>query len=153
MFISSSLFFLEHDINIDLSKSKQICGIVTRANKKEISSGGVRYRTFKRIFYFTLNNSNENFGIHRFYEGYEDLISDIKIGDTIKVYYRESSSDYNTHVFQVEKGERILESYKDYNKDASSKGGTMLFIGLTAVTISIVWYFNLLKLLTNWIEG
>ncbi len=153
--IVNSIIALKDDINIDLSKSKQITSTVTYADIRKIEVAGLRYNSFVRVFYFTLKNSNENFAIQRSPEGYEDLRYNMQVGDTIKVYYRESAFDYNRHVFQVEKHGKILEDYKDYNEDASSKGGIVLFVGLVMTVASILWYFNfnLLKFLTSWVES
>jgi hypothetical protein len=150
----SSFVTIIKDIHIDLSKSQIVAGQVTYADTKEIRSVGFRWMTFKPVFYFKLNNSTENFAIYRSYEGYEDLKSDIKIGDTIKVFYRPSVDDYNRHVFQVEKGNKILEDYKDYNDTASTQAGITLFIGVILILGSVLWYkkFNLFKFMTSWVE-
>jgi hypothetical protein len=153
--LTSSIVTFTGDVNIDLSKSRFVVGQVVYADGREIRKFGLRWPTFKRVFCFKLNNSEENFSIQRSSEGYEDLKSEIKIGDTLKVYYRSSLDDYNIHVFQVEKANRILEDYKNYKENASSQAGITLFIGVILTAGSILWFikFNLLKFMTGWIES
>ena len=155
-FLISSIFSIFNDVNVNLSNSKQIVGQVVYADVREISNFNFRYTTYSLVFYFRLNNSNQKFAVHNSYEGYDDLRIDIKVGDTIKVYYGSILlDDYNRHVFQIEKGNKILISYKDYNKSASSKAGIGLFISIIFLTGLIMWFtrFNLLKFLTNLVGG
>ena len=153
--LTSSIVAFIKDVNIDLSKSRFVVGQVVYADSREIRKFGLRLTTFKHVFYFKLNNSNENFVIQRSYEGYEDLKSEIKIGDTLKVYFRPSIADYNTHVFQVEKADRILEDYKNYKENSSSQAGITLFLGVILTTGSILWFmkFSLLKFMSGWVES
>ena len=100
-------------------------------------------------------NSNQNFAVYRTYEGYTDLQSNIKVGDTVKVYYRSSIMDYNCHVFQVEKRGNILVDYKDYNENASEWTGIGLFGGIIIIIGFIMRYkkFNLIKCLNSLVES
>jgi hypothetical protein len=152
--LTSSFIAWTSDTNIQLSKAKSIIGQVTYADTREIEKANFRYKSYKRVFYFKIKNSDQNFAIYRSYEGYEDLKSEIHAGDTLKIYYRESSLDYNTHIFQVEKDNKVLQDYKDYQNQASSAAGITLFVGLLLTIGSILWYnnFNLLKFMTSWVE-
>ncbi len=132
--VTSSIYSILKDINIDLSKAKNVVGQVTYADTRNIKNFSIRWTTYKRVFYFTLNNCDEKFAIHRSDETYDDLTSNVKVGDIIRVYYRPTIRDYNIYVFQVEKGDKILESYNDYNKDVSSKTGILLFVGIIMTT-------------------
>jgi hypothetical protein len=101
--LTSSILSLIDDINIDLSKSKYVVGKVVFKDIKKIQNFSIRWTNYTRVFYIKLNNSNENFAVHRSSEGYGDLQSIINIGDTIKIYYRNTLAGYNRHVFQIEK--------------------------------------------------
>jgi len=153
--LTSSIVTFKEDVNIDLAKAHFVTGQVVDADSREIRKLGLRWTTFKRVFYFKLNNSKQNFAIQRSYQGYEDLKSEIQIGDTLKVYYRPSVDDYNIHVFKVEKANKVLEDYKDYSENASSQAGIALFIGVVLTIGSILWFmkFNLLRFMTGWIEA
>ena len=151
-FLAGSIFSIFNDLNVDLTKSKQVVGRVDYADIRQISNFSIRYNTYSRVFYFRLNNSNQKFAVHNSYEGYDDLKEAIKVGDTIKVYYGAALlDDYNRHVFQIEKGDKVLINYKDYNDEASGKTGLGLFIGIILLAGTIMWYtrFNLLKFLTG----
>ena len=90
-----------------------------------------------------MNNSNQNFTVFHSYEGYSDLESSIKIGDTLKVYYRPTSAAYNRHVYQVEKNKTILESYSSYNKESSIISLIAVVSGLFLVIYGFLKYYNL----------
>src|SRR5690606_22223507 len=153
--VTGSIYSILKDINIDLVKAKNVTGKVTYADTRSIKNFSIRWTTYKQVFYFTLNNSDQKFAIHRSDEIYDDLTSNIKVGDTVKVYYRPTIRDYNIYVFQVEHGDKILASYSDYNKDVSSKTGILLFIGIIMTTGAIMWYrkFNILKFMTGLVNG
>ena len=153
--LTSSIVSFYKDINIELSKAKYVIGKVIYADSREVRNFSIRWTTYKHVYYFKLDNSKEDFAIHRSYERYEDLKSKIQIGDTLKVYYRPTIADYNTNVFQVEKRNIILEDYKVYKKTASSSGGLLLFIGLILTIASVLWYrrFNLLNFMKRLVEG
>lgn len=153
--LTGSIFSIINDINVDLEKSNNVVGQVVYTDVREISNFSIRWTTYSRVFYFRLNNSDQKFAIQNSYEGYNDLQTNIKIDDTIKVYYRSTFlDDYNRHIFQIEKGDKILVAYKDYDKSVSAKAGIGLFIGIVFLIALIMWFtkFNLLKFMTSWVE-
>lgn len=154
MTLFSSLITIKHDLDNDLSKSKYVVGQVVYSDIRQISRGGFKYRTFKTVYYFKLNNSKENFAIYRSSGGYSILEANIFVGDSLKVYFSPGVQDYNLDVYQVEKNKRILADYKDYEKDVSAVAGIGLLIGPILIIVSIFWYkeISLLRLLTRWIE-
>lgn len=70
----------------------------------------------KTVFAIQLDNSKEKFAVDRGFSTCYVLNSEIKTGDTIKIYYRSSYNDYNTHVFQIEKNNSVLINSRDYSK-------------------------------------
>ena len=103
---------------------------------------------------FTLDNSTETFAIQRPYEGYEDLKTQIRIGDSLKIYYKPDNSDYNKEIFQIEKRNSIIQSYNDYLANYSTKHGLDLILGFILTTVAILYYrnFNLVKFLNSWVD-
>jgi hypothetical protein len=153
--LTGSIFTIVNDVNIDLSKSKQIVGQVIYTDVREISNFTIRWTTYRRVFYFRLDNSNQKFAVHNSYEGYDDLRSNIRIGDTIKVYYGSTLlDDYNRRVFQIEKNGNILINYQDYDKSASGKAGIGLFLGTILLMGFIMWFkrINILKFLNSLVK-
>ena len=85
--LTVSIFTIINDVNNDLSRTKQVVGRVIYADVREIRTVALRWATYHQVFYLKLNNSNQNFAVYNSYEGYSDLQSNIKVGDTIKVFY------------------------------------------------------------------
>ena len=151
LLISGSIHSYIKEVDINLDNTKSLTGIVTYTDIRDIKKNTLRRRgkRQKRVFYFKLHNSDQNFMVHRSYEGYDDMEIAIKKVDTIKVYFRPSSQKYNDNVFQVEKGEKIIAHYYEYNKTASQKAGIGLFLGTALLVYMIMWFanFNLFKFL------
>ena len=145
-----SIVIMINDINIALSKEDYIIGKVTYADTRSIDYS-TKYNKYRRVFYFELDNSRQNFAIRRLYENYSRFESEIKIGETVKVFYKSSNKQYNTNVYQVEKDNRIIASYKDHIREFSTMAGALLFGGLLLSIGSILWYrkFNLLNFLNG----
>lgn len=153
--VTSSMVSIIKDINIDLEKVNSVVGQVTYADTRSIENITIRWTSYKQVFYFRLNNSEEKFAIYRSDEAYEDLASNIKPGDTVKVYYRPSLREYNTYVFQVQKGSNVLARYDDYNEQVSSETGMLLLLGILLIAGTIMWYkrFNLIKFMSALVDG
>ncbi len=145
---------LKKDLNINLVKADQVVGVVGRARTIEIQRATLKYRSKKTVFNFQLQNCDQDFAIDRYGEGYIDLQTNIKIGDTLKVYYYAKQSDLNTRVYQVEKNATILESYKQYEKRESKMAGWCLLLGLVLTVAAFFQYFKLnpIKLLTSLVD-
>jgi hypothetical protein len=144
-----------NDLDVDLSKAKQQTGIVEIAEERKIKMFTIRFQKYKRVFYFQLENSPEKFTIYRNAQVYDSYNHSIKKGDTIKVYYRPSSYDYNENVFQVEKGTNIISNYNNFETELSAKTGLFLLISIILLVcgIMLITSFNLLKFLKYLAEG
>lgn len=149
-----SIVIIINDINIDLSKEDYITGQVTYADIRRIDYS-TKHDKYRRVFYFELDNSQQNFAIRRLYENYSRFESEIKVGETVKVFYKASTKQYNTNVYQVEKGNIIIASYKDHIQEFSTKAGALLFGGLLLSIGTVLWYrkFNLLNFLNGLVGG
>lgn len=150
-----SIYLITNDVNIDLNKSTTIVGPVAYTDIRKIEVLSFTRPHFISVFYFELSNSIQKFTVHNSYEGYIDLQSNIKIGDTIKVYYASALlGHYNRHVFQIEKGGNILVDYADFNRSASEKAGLSFFIGIIVLVGLIMWFkrFNIFKFLDRLVK-
>ncbi|SKB64362.1 hypothetical protein SAMN05660477_00452 [Soonwooa buanensis] len=114
--------------NLDLSEYSQYQNTI-------INKGiGIHYESKGRksqVFYIALNNLDEKLGIYRMSKNYDDLLDKIKIGDSIKVYYRPNSNEkenINIDLVQVEKNGKILISKNEYE----NKESALIYIGLIA---------------------
>jgi hypothetical protein len=153
--LAGSIIALIMDIYLDLAKTDTVTGRVLRAGVIDIKIFRIKRNRYKSCFYFQLHNSREKFAVLRSDEAYSDLQLNIRPGDTIKVYYRSVSNEYNQHVFQVEKNGRILEHYYDYNERVSTRAAIGLLAGLVILAFAFMRYYNLnlLTLMNKLVDG
>ena len=105
-------------INIDLSKTDVITGHVTNAGIERKSGGGYRIQIDGKVFFFTLDNSDEIFATYRPNQNYRKLTNSIKIGDIVTINYSGGNSkEFNLNVYQIEKEGQIIQDYKSYNRN------------------------------------
>jgi len=114
--LARSSWGLYKDVNIDISSSKSILGLVSQAEIQDIELFTLKVKKFRTAFVIKLDNSEETFAIDRGISVCKFLSSQIKKGDTIQIFYRASTGDINTHVFQIEKNKEIIINAKDYSK-------------------------------------
>ena len=114
--IIRSFWGLTKDINLDITKSNAVIGEVSQAGIKKIKEQTLKLDKYKTVFAILLDNSKENFAVDRGISICKQLDTQIKIGDSIKIYYRPGSGDFNTHVFQIERNNIVLIGYKDYSR-------------------------------------
>ncbi|MEP6466765.1 MAG: hypothetical protein ABJB05_10690, partial [Parafilimonas sp.] len=105
--IARATWGLFKDINIDISDAKSVTGQVFQADIIQIKETTFKLKKYKTVFALRLENSNQNFAIDRGVDFCNYLKTQIKIGDTIKILYRLSTSEHNTFVFQIEKSQKI----------------------------------------------
>jgi hypothetical protein len=119
---------LYSDVNLNLSKQ-------LKAREKVVQTGyervdiGFRYRHQVEMFSFELEGIPDRFVIDQYYPGYESKKTAIKVGDTLKVFYRKSSDYLNGHVYQVEKDGKVLVSYAYKNEKYSTAAAILLLVG------------------------
>ncbi len=133
-----------NDVNIDLSKARQYAGPVEYAAIKPIRGSHIPgRRAIKPAFLLKLRNHDDIYAVYRSYLDYRDLVSAIRPGDTVTVYYGSSSEAYNFRLFQVEKNGKVVKGYDEYNEYVSTYWGIMLFLGVSITTVSIFWFRNI----------
>ena len=126
-FLSAGLLFfvticiLLPKINIDLSKTDVITGQVTNTGittKSSITGGRYRIKIDGKVFFITLDNSDETFATYRPSQRYEKLTKSIKKGDVVTINYSGSNSEgFNLDVYQIKKDGQIIQDYKTYNRN------------------------------------
>jgi len=116
-----TIFIVIPQINIDLSKTDSITGYVTNAGiatKSSIAGGRYRIKIDGKVFFITLNNSNETFATYRPRQNYEKLANSIKTGDIVTINYSGSNSEgFNLDVYQIKKDGQIIQDYESYNRN------------------------------------
>ncbi len=114
---------LEQNINLD--NCSQLTGLVEdRGMDFRIGDKG---RTTS-VFYVKLAGLEEKLGIYRISGNYDDLLTKIRTGDNLKVYYFDNSNtteNVNIDLIQVEKGHEIIVEKNEYEKKQSS----LIYIG------------------------
>jgi len=139
LLMARSIWGLFKDINVDISKSNSVFGKVSQANIRKIKESTFKLKKYKTVFVIQLDNSNENFAVDRGLSICEFLDSHIKVDDSIKIYYRSSTGDFNTHIFQVEKNNTIIINSKDYSNKESRMITLGFAFGFLITTGTIFW--------------
>jgi hypothetical protein len=121
---------------MDLSKSNQITGIVTSSYETTRRTAG-RYATDVPIYAFTVDNYGKILGAFRPNKNYKFLLDNLRIGDRIKVYFKESNIDnININVYQIEKNGAVILDYETYGKNHRNLSYFIFPIGLLFLFIS-----------------
>lgn len=139
LMVGRSVWGIFKDLNIDISKSKYVFGKVSEAGIKKIEANTIKLRKYKTVFVIKLDNSNQYFAVDRGRSICNFLNAHIRTGDSIKIYYRSKSSDYNRFVFQIEKNNTVLINYKDYTKKESRMIIFALPFGVLIIIGTIFW--------------
>lgn len=132
-----------NDVNIDLSGARQYSGPVEYTGVVPIRRFATSGEGYKPSFLVKLRDHEDIYAVYRSYEDYSDLMSAIRSGDTVTVYYGSSSDTYNFRLFQIEKNGKMVKGYDEYNEYVSTYCSIMLFLGVLITTISIFWFRNI----------
>ena len=140
--IARATWGLFKDIKVNLSDAKTVIGQVIYADINQIQEATFKSKKYKTVFKLRLENSDQNFAIDRGTDFCNYLKTQIKTGDTVKLFYRLSTSEHNTFIFQIEKDQKIIADFSHYKKKETkmiSLGYLFGFIILGGLTI---WYLN-----------
>lgn len=140
--IARATWGLFKDINVDLSDAKTVTGQVIYAEITQIEEATFKSKKYKTIFALRLENSNQNFAIDRGVAFCNYLKAQIKTSDTVKVLYRLSTGEHNTHVFQIEKNEKIIADFSDYKKKETKMIALAYVFGFAILGGLSIWYIN-----------
>lgn len=143
LLIAVTFKFYNKDINLDLNNVDRINGTVVTSKVTEKSSiVGGKTSVKGNIFNFRLDNSDENFALHRPSQNYSDLVEQIKLGDTISVFYRkQNNTDLNLDVYQIEKNKRVLQDYNTRNSTYKKLSWFTGILGFGLLAFGILQYF------------
>jgi hypothetical protein len=144
-----------HELPSNLNKCDSLISTVNSAYGQTFEKVGLKWVTTKEYFYFKLSASNQQFAVDRTNEGFSDLVNSVRPGDTVKIYFRNSTETLNTDIYQIEKNGKIIESFKSYQQRNSSKSGIVLFAGILLILIALGYYYklNLITILSWPVEG
>ena len=140
-----SIVAIVKDTTIKIEETETVIGEVTKAG---LTQRHLRKRT-QIVYLFKLRNSYENFTIYKSDHAYAALERDVRRGDTVKVHYRPKSSEFNLNVYQVEKDNNIIFSYREFKEQKSTFAGILLFVGVVILVMGAMYYtrFNPIKFL------
>ena len=101
-----------------------------------------RHRRAK-VFFVKLEGENKKLGVYRTFRNYGNLLNNIHIGDSIKVYYYDNNNlteNVNIDLIQIEKEKIIILSKNEYKQ----KKIGLIVLGFFGVI------FNLILLYQSW---
>lgn len=87
-------------------------------------------------FYLNVKSLDQKIIYSRPTQNHNDLLNNLNIGDSIKVYFEKSGSDSNYNILQLEKNKDLLIILETYNTKMKIGGciallGGIIIIGLT----------------------
>lgn len=129
------------DINVNLTSANLVKGTVVNSDIIQIEKVTFKSKKYKTVFAFRLENSNEEFAVDRGVGVCNYLNSEIERGDTLIVYYRQSTNEYNTFVFQIENGQKVLANFKDYKTGETEMIVLLYAFGFLIIGGLTVWYY------------
>ncbi|MDF2384048.1 hypothetical protein JMG10_21440 [Nostoc ellipsosporum NOK] len=142
LLIARATWGLITDVHSKLPDRAVISGRVSFAGIIQIEQATIKLKKYKTVFGIRLENIGQTFAVDRGADFCNHLRSQIKIGDTIKLIYRPKNAEYNTHVYQIEKGREIIVNYNSYKKKALEMIILAYAVG-TAILVGIsVWYLR-----------
>ena len=152
--IACCVFFLaafgiySTQLNRDLTKVDKTTGEVVLASEVMRDPGGT-HSFPQKVFMFQLSNLEKPLGTYRPGQDYTKLIQNIKIGDTITVYYNKKIIDNNLNieVYQIEKNNQVLQDYKSYAHNHLIAAVLLVLSGF------ILLIYGILKILLSKYEG
>ncbi len=125
LLISSYTMTSCENMNIDLEKTRSYEGIVT---KREIEKARGKITNKNLAFNLYLEGLPERFRFFNKTNNFDQLLTDIQVGDQIKVYY----SRYGYHLYQIEKNGRVIFDKNIYE----SKQMPAFVMGLVFILLS-----------------
>jgi hypothetical protein len=96
---------------------------------------------YTKRFYLNLMGSDKTFTLHRISKDYNDLLQEIEIGDTVRIYFQENEkANQFIEIIQLEKNETTVIS----KKENSFKYSIIFIISISAALIML--YLGYLRL-------
>jgi hypothetical protein len=136
MFFASYKIYTKN-VGLDLNKTSKIVGRVSKSYTAKRYTGG---RGEKRVpvFAFNLDNIEQTLGVYRPSRDYSYLLDNIKLGDTITVFYKPlSSNPIDIDVYQIEKNNKVIVDYKTYAHNYSITSIAIGVLGIVSLLLGI----------------
>jgi len=130
------------DVTINLSNAKSVTGQVVYAETIRIKKATIKITDYKNVFAIRLNNSPQRFAVDRGADFCKYLEKLIKTGDTLKMLYRNSTGEYNTFIFQIQKGNEIIADFNGYKKKQTEMIILCYFFGFIILGGLSFWYIK-----------
>ena len=137
-FIFASYVFFKNS-KIDLIKYQKIQSYITDRGEEEYHVSGKGGGNFQR-FYILLWGSDTKFWTHRKNNDFSELYAELKIGDSVKVYYNEENNSLLCRIIQIEKKGKIVIDKKEEEGMNKTIGFLCLLFGLFFWGYPIVKY-------------
>ena len=118
--------------NLQLDKLTHYRGATLDIGQTIRTSG--KYDT--EVFFIKLSGLDQPLGVYRQSKEYQSLINQIKIGDTIDVYYIDGAiEDVNIDLVQIELNKKIILNKQEYE----SKESSLIWIGTIAFILTMIF--------------
>ena len=105
MFFASYKIYTKN-VGLDLNNTSKIIGRVSKSYTTKRYTGGSGEKEIP-VFAFNLDNMEQTLGVYKPSRDYSYLLDNIKLGDTITVYYKLLiSNPIDIDVYQIEKNKK-----------------------------------------------
>jgi hypothetical protein len=113
---------------------------------EEIGTTDVQVKKIKQVVFFRLKGNTQTFGIYQSKDFTEEkLLSQIKIGDTLTVYYTDyllkANKPINLYVTHLQSKSKVFMDYRERNNEYFRIGVILYLIDLV-FSILTVWYYR-----------
>ena len=142
LFIARATWGIFKDIHIDISAANSVTGKVIQAETIQVKETTFKLNKYKTVFTIKLENSNLNLAVDRGADFCNNLATQIQKGDSVKILYRLSTSEYNSFIFQIEKNKKVLANFNDYKKRETGMIILAYVFGFLILAGLTFWYIN-----------
>ena len=126
--------------NINLNKTDIISGVV---EDRGIDLHHDHKHRSTKVFFIKIKGKDKKFGVYHTFRNYENLLNNINIGDSVKVYYYDNNNlteNVNIDIVVIEKNKKIILHKSEYEQKQ---------IGLIALGF-LGFIFNLVIFYRSW---
>lgn len=131
------------NIHLDPRKQDQITGKVTWVKVVFQPTTGRYSPRYRTLLEFQLDTIDEPFGVVHHENDHSRLSQNIRVGDTVTVYFhRRYSGGLNTNVYQIEKEGQVIMPYTSVDYEYLIQIFWIVTVGLTVWGFSVLmrWY-------------
>lgn len=150
------VIFSDGEYDRDISKYPSKIGTITTIDIISNRTINRNYKEqYREIFSFKMNGESPTYIIDRYENGLGDLIRQLAVGDTVKIWVDSNMSSNYITVVQVHKNGTIVESLANYQKRKANRDGIALLVAIGFIIIGLILSFdiNIIKVLTSIVDG